>query len=73
MVVMLELLMSGFITIILLMRLVHRIRLLDMIMGLDVRPRLNVRTVCREGDVGLRRMLRFMELRNMARSRGSKT
>lgn len=70
--VMLELPMNGFITITLLIKLVHHIKLLAMTTVLDALLKLNVRTVFQEEVAGLKKELKSMGLINMEMSKENK-
>ncbi len=72
MVVMLELLMSGSIRTILLIRLAHLIKHLGMIMVLVALPRSNARTVFQGKDAGLKNELKFIQSMNLAMWKGNK-
>lgn len=73
MVVMLEQPMNGSITIILLIKHAHPIKLMVMITELVVQLKLNAKTVFQAEDAGLKKELKFMELISMVMSKENKT
>ena len=70
--VMLEMLMLGLKTIILLIKHAQYIELRDIPMEQDVMLKLNVKIVCLVKDAGLKIMLKFMVFQNMDKLKDNK-